>query len=289
MRAEPSNEADIRQTPWKALIGTLVVVLVSGATVFGAVLLSLVGQTSAEEPAVRLTESTPVKFIPTAAAATPLPLTPDATVPIVGTATPPTQISPTLQVEHTRTTDEQDEIPTLSPEITLTSTLGDARAWTPSATPWPCAGGAPMNWTLYIVQPGDTMFSLARLHGTNIDSVTYYNCLTSHQVWAGQRLYLPPLATSVPSTTPTVTLVLTTTPTVEDPSPSPSPTLTPTFTIGPSPSPTATATSSPDPTDTPTDTPTPTHTPSATPPAEPTATETPTETATPTLDPDLEP
>lgn len=69
--------------------------------------------------------------------------------------------------------------------------------------------GPPLDWVLYIVQPGDTMFSLARTHGITVYDVLLANCLESVYLYAGTPLYLPaagpsptPGATPVPDSTP---------------------------------------------------------------------------------------
>jgi LysM repeat protein len=135
---------------------------------------------------------------------------------------------------------------------------------TPTLSPTPCE--PPADWQIYVVQRGDTLYSLAQRYNTTVYAIVQANCLTSQAIYVGQNLYLPPL----PATpTPTVTHIPTSTPTA---------TWTPTFTA----TPTDTAT----PTITPTYTATPTA--PATPTITPTATETPTTvppTATATLSP----
>jgi LysM repeat protein len=125
--------------------------------------------------------------------------------------------------------------------------------------PPPC--GPPPGWVQYVVQPGDTLNSLAARTNTTVYAIAQASCLTRNVIHAGQVVWLPylpppptptlpPTATYTPHPTPTFTLV-----------PTPSNTLPATFT----------ATSPP---------PTATHTPP--PPATYTATPQPTETASPT-------
>lgn len=130
-------------------------------------------------------------------------------------------------------------------------------------------------WPTYRIQPGDTLFSIALITGSSVGALIAANCLTSHQIYAGQLLYVPrllsntftPTATNTSTSTQTLTITPTDTPTS-------TPTITPTYT------PTATQT----PTNTPTVTPTitPTITPTYTPTATQTFTYTPTITPTPT-------
>ncbi|MCL4872053.1 MAG: LysM peptidoglycan-binding domain-containing protein [Anaerolineae bacterium] len=159
-------------------------------------------------------------------------------------------------------------------------------------------------WVYYLVQRGDTLYSLARRHGTTVDQVRYVNCMDNFYLQAGRQILLPllpptpvPTATATfppPTDTATATLAPTATPT-ETPPPSVTATetaaATPTFTPAPPPSetptlplpPTETETSTPEvtPTITPSLTPTPTLSPTFTP-DPPTATPT---LSTPTITP----
>lgn len=155
---------------------------------------------------------------------------------------------------------------------------------TPTPTPFPCLGPPP-SWQIYVVQSGDTLYSLARRFGTTITAIIQANCLRSYTIYVGQQLYLPPLP---PTFTPTATVTpeATGTPT-ETPTPTPSLTVTGTLTVTPTPTetgtPTPTATSvvtGTPPTATPTATETATTAPTETPTATPEITGTPTPTAT---------
>ena len=91
----------------------------------------------------------------------------------------------------------------------------------PTATPVRC--GAPANWVIYVVQPGDTLFNIAERVNSTVSQLKYANCLTSDNIRSGQKLYVPyqpaPIVspTYPPPTTqppaPTGTLVPTATPT----------------------------------------------------------------------------
>jgi LysM repeat protein len=63
----------------------------------------------------------------------------------------------------------------------------------PTPPPSHCSG-PPLDWVLYTVQPGDTMFSLARSRGVTVYDVLLANCLESVYLYAGAPLYLPPSA-----------------------------------------------------------------------------------------------
>jgi LysM repeat protein len=58
-------------------------------------------------------------------------------------------------------------------------------------TPLPC--GAPVNWVVYYVQPGDTLFRLGQAYGISVAELQRANCLgTSTLLHNGQILYVPP-------------------------------------------------------------------------------------------------
>ncbi len=66
---------------------------------------------------------------------------------------------------------------------------------TPTATFPPC-GTPPAGWITYLVQPGDTLSQLAQWAGVSVDILARGNCLSSTDLRAGQRLYLPSPPTS---------------------------------------------------------------------------------------------
>ncbi|MCL4264004.1 MAG: LysM peptidoglycan-binding domain-containing protein [Anaerolineae bacterium] len=153
----------------------------------------------------------------------------------------------------------------------------------------PC--GPPTFWTQYVVQSGDTMFSLALRYGTTVYAIINANCLSSSDLRAGQVIFLPPLRiTATPTPPPTERPSATPWPPTSTPVP-PTNTAVPATdtpippTVTPSATATSTATAVP-PTSTPSQTPlppTPTDTATAVPP-----TDTPTSpppTDTPTLPP----
>lgn len=152
----------------------------------------------------------------------------------------------------------------------------------------------PYGWVFYVVQAGDTMFSIARRYGLTANELMFANCRSSYWVYAGETLYVPyALPTQVPpSATPMPTPTATPVPPPPD-TPVPPPTYTPqppsATPAPPTPTPTQppppTATSTPVP-PTPTDTPPPTPTETLPPPPTPTDTPAaPRATATPTEPP----
>jgi LysM repeat protein len=167
----------------------------------------------------------------------------------------------------------------LEPTITLTTTV----VW-PTRTPQPSCGPY-RGWVLYTVQPGDNLFKLSQAFGVSVYQLQQANCLQGTLIQAGNRIYVPNIATRTPviaptdSPTPTLTPSRTTVPS----------SLTPTNTVSPSASatltPTASSTMLP-PSGTPTDAPTGTATPTPTLTLTPTVTEpSPTDTGTPTTTP----
>lgn len=58
-------------------------------------------------------------------------------------------------------------------------------------TPPPCE--PPQDWVIYVVQEGNTLYSLARGHGTDVEVLQRVNCLESETILVGQELYVPPL------------------------------------------------------------------------------------------------
>lgn len=136
----------------------------------------------------------------------------------------------------------------------------------PTPTSTPCTPTPPDQWVSYVVQPGDTLYSLALRYGTSIQEIMEVNCLASDYLYAGQRLYLPP-----PPDTPTPTSTFTATATS-----------TPTNTATASATATRTSTASATSTVTPTSTATPTATQTSTATATSTSTGTPSRAETPT-------
>lgn len=109
-----------------------------------------------------------------------------------------------------------------------------------SPTETPSACGAPSNWVTYLVQPGDTLFSIALRVDSSVSQLRLANCLNSDTIHTGQMLYVPrqPIQPTTPPPTkapkpPTKTTVPQPTSTPTDSNISyPQPTLAP---VSPSP------------------------------------------------------
>ncbi len=139
----------------------------------------------------------------------------------------------------------------------------------PTATPIPC--GAPPGWVNYVVQPGDTLFSLGQKFRVSVTELQRANCLGSSTfIQAGKIIKVPNVPTSTPlnSATPSETIVV-----IQEETPTPS--LTPSETLLPPTTEAPPTTEIPPTTEVPSTTPT---LESATPP--PTSTSSPTATAT---------
>ncbi len=72
----------------------------------------------------------------------------------------------------------------------------------PSPTPTPCFITPPATWVTTIIQPGDTLGTLAFFHNSSIDQIIRVNCLPNDQIFAGSSLWLPPLPPTPTPTTP---------------------------------------------------------------------------------------
>lgn len=139
------------------------------------------------------------------------------TLPVGSTINLPVQFTPTATIVL------PTDLPTAAP--------------TPTFTPQPIATRvvcfAPSGWVQYTIQPGETLFSLARLFGTTVAQIRQANCLFGDTIFAGQRIFVPNVptrtATPVPPTeAPTATSTTEPSPTSEvTPEPSPVNTLEP--------------------------------------------------------------
>lgn len=149
----------------------------------------------------------------------------------------------------------ESTLPPKPPTITVTANAPpptpEATSDVPAATAVPTAilpanqpfqetcGQAPPGWVVYLVKPGDTLFSLARWTGTTVAAIRNVNCLYG-TLKAYEQIRLPfQPETTDPVSRATVTITATPTATLTPTSsPSPSPTWTPTSTWTPTPTPT---------------------------------------------------
>lgn len=92
---------------------------------------------------------------------------------------------------------------TTTPASTATATVTATGTLSPSLTP--CQPAPPFGWVTYLVQPGDTLFSLAQVTGTTVNMIRQVNCL-EEILRVGTLIWLPARpATLTPTTTPTPT------------------------------------------------------------------------------------
>jgi LysM repeat protein len=184
------NESGDNLTDWlHRLWPTSIIVGMVLVTVVGGLLLTYQDAPEERRPVVVVRLGPTQTPLP---GATPVPLPTGTPVPLP-TSTPPSPPSST---------------PTSSPTVkpvtaTWTPQATPVPTWTPTFTPtppyWPTA-----SWGLYIVQPEDTLPTLAAHHGTSPDAIMQANYLSSLVIYPGQRLYLPPVyVTPAPTLSPT--------------------------------------------------------------------------------------
>lgn len=121
---------------------------------------------------------------PTATQGIPLPVTATST----DTSTPTATFTPT-------------------PTYTFTATAADTSTPTNTPLPTPTACTPMYWWPVYLVQRGDTLFSIAGLTGSTVNELMLANCLLDSRIVAGGKLYVPrlPILTPTPTDTPTIT------------------------------------------------------------------------------------
>ncbi len=158
-------------------------------------------------------------------------------------------------------------IRSLTPSSLPPSAEPSATAGLPLDTATPPICGAPAGWVIYIVRQGDTLSALSQAYQVSLGRLQSANCLAISAIYAGQRLFVPNIATATP-------LPVSDTPTLELPTAAPEISVTP----AESPTPEMPASDTPEPS--PTDTPLPLPTDTETPPP-PAPTEEPAPSATP--------
>lgn len=117
---------------------------------------------------------------------------PDATPRPTRVARPPTRtVTPIFTVTRTPP-------PTGTPTRTPTATITPTPTQTATATPTPTP-------VIYIVQSGDTLFSIAELYGVSIAALNQANGLTSQSYLQPDQELIIPITTTLDSPLPTVT------------------------------------------------------------------------------------
>jgi LysM repeat protein len=279
----------------RSLSSGLVIGLIVAATVFGALVLSVRGGQPAAiselpSPAVTLqvviTSLAPT-FTPTrastqamAASLTASPTATPTTTPTICPIPPGWQrysVGPfdtliSIAQRFSLTPDQLVQTNCLDkPSVTVGQTIY-VPGFKPTPTNPPCF--PPFNWVPYIVQPGDTLGSIAQRYNVSLYSLMRANCLTTTYIYYGQLLHVPPIYPIVTFTPTPIIPTFTPTPPLVSPTPTAPPSDTPTVipttpaitvTLGPTDTPGATDTPGPTETPAPTATPAPTSAPTNTP------------------------
>jgi LCP family protein required for cell wall assembly len=90
-----------------------------------------------------------------------------------------------------------------SPTLAPTDPILISTATVDPAPSTPAACIPPDDWGIHVVQPGNTLYSLAQRYNTSVDALMQVNCLNTHTIFSGQRLYIP-----APPATPTTDTLL---------------------------------------------------------------------------------
>lgn len=123
--------------------------------------------------------------------------TPEPTNTPTATSTPTPTITPTITPTVTRTprpSEISPLLPTLTPlstEVGLLPTL-TAMAMDGATGVNPSGCSAPNGWVLYVVQPGNTLFSIAQASGSTVSELSSVNCLPDvNRITTGDVLFVP--------------------------------------------------------------------------------------------------
>ena len=93
---------------------------------------------------------------------------------------------------------------TQTPTSTPTNTVTLTASLTVLPSPLPCMSWT--HWLTYVVQSGDTLYSLAQDTGTTVEELMLANCLYDNRIYVGQILYVPRLPIKPSTTTPPETV-----------------------------------------------------------------------------------
>ncbi len=167
----PDRRATLEQLFWPFLV-----MCISVAVVLGSLFVSQLETPAEAAPSTEyvIQPSTLTPFLPTF---TPVPAP-------TGTPTEP---------EPTREPDQPSPSPS-TPEPTATPIPAATATPAPTEPPSPpptAHCGPPAGWVPYIVQPNNTLYSLARHFNVATDTLQRANCLTSYAIYVGQELYVP--------------------------------------------------------------------------------------------------
>ena len=93
-------------------------------------------------------------------------------------------------------TSTETQTPSSTPTNTVTLTASLTVLPSPlSCSPW-------THWLIYVVQSGDTLYSLAQDTGVTVEVLMLANCLYDNRIYIGQILYVPRLPIKPPTITP---------------------------------------------------------------------------------------
>ncbi len=73
---------------------------------------------------------------------------------------------------------------------------------TPSGDVTPPVCVPPDDWTIYVVQPGNTLYSLGERFGSDVEALMRVNCLNTTTIFIDQRLYVPGQVSAIATPTP---------------------------------------------------------------------------------------
>jgi len=93
---------------------------------------------------------------------------------------------------------------TQTPSSTPTNTVTSTASFNVTPSPLPCTLWT--HWATYIVQWGDTLYSLAPDTGTTVEELMLANCLYDNRIYVGQILYVPRLLIKPSTITPSETV-----------------------------------------------------------------------------------
>jgi uncharacterized membrane protein/LysM repeat protein len=121
------------------------------------------------------------------------------------TPAPPAAPSPTPAATVAPTpTPARSATPEVSPSVTRTSAATSTPSPSPTRSPTPGVTGTPEGRSVHIVQPGDTISSIARQYGVSVHAIVYVNGLEDPSlIYVGQELIIPGPDETFPTLTPT--------------------------------------------------------------------------------------